>query len=392
MTDIPLPPSPSGQTKKEKKAAAKLLRKGKNVPLPQSDDADLIVQHPEQDSAPLEMESTSIFVGGPGAETAQDADGDLMALGPKDTSDAAAGYVPKVDQPETEGSSDEPWPFIVHPFQQDSLILYERVAAFNHFERTVKTDRREWDEGPRAPCELCGRKHGPPCGTPGQLAALRSALLEGKQLRKEWSEQGAQPLGLPHEEMLEGEVHMLDSHRGLTSTTAKTAFCGICAKYHPGGRKGCTVPFCTKGCNRNHQPWVACGAAEQRFALVNKHRNGGKGRSEEPAPAPSTAKATRGLDTDKFGIFYDSIGDDPTVVRDAAGLFKGLSKKRAAEESAEQAGSNKKGKKKAGGEGSCQYPKPTPKGPDGPDDKGKGKAKPKRGGASRLNGSIFSHR
>ncbi|CAN9371225.1 unnamed protein product [Alternaria alternata] len=411
MNDNPLPPSPSGQTKKGRKADAKILRKAKKVALPQSDDADLIVH--EQDSAPLGLESTSTFVGFPVAHEAQEANDDLMALEPKDategtaghelkvadgetmavesmvTSEAAAGHVPKVDQ---RGTENEPWPFILHPFQDESLILYERLAAFGHFERGVKASRREWENGPKTPCERCDKKHPPPCGTRSQLRALKEALDQGKQLRKDWEAQRARPLTLPHGEMLAGEVLMSHSPRGLTSY-AKTAFCSLCAKFHPGGGKECNVPFCTKGCNLNHQKKESCGDAVKRFALIKKQQDGGEGESEKMSvPAPSAARATDDIDTEKFGAFYDAIGDDPDVVRKAADLFKRLAQKRPAEEPAEKSGSDKKGKKKAGSESSCQNPKPTPKGPPGPDDKGKGKAKPKRGGASSLSGTIFSLR
>jgi hypothetical protein len=389
-----LPPAPSGQSKKEKKAAAKILRKGVNVPLPQSDDADLIVQDHEQGSAPSGEESTSTTAGPPAVHETQVAVGDPMSLEHAENGEATEGHEPKVDQPETV-DPDAPWPFIIHPFQDDSLVLYERVAAFDHFERQVKTGRQEWEEQTeKVPCGNCGKKHPPPCATRAQTASLRSALAEGRQIRKAWDVQGRRPPTEPYKEMLEGEVTMAFSHCGFTTIIAKTAFCSICAKYHPGGARECTAPFCAKGCNLNHPPTEACGAAVKRFANVKHLQGGGDGPSEEKklVPAPSEAKATGGFDKAKFKTFYEAVGDDPDVLKSAAELFQDLTSKRPAEEPAVKPGSNKKGKKKqkAGGESSCQDPKPAPKGPKGPD--GKGKAKAKRGGASSLNGTAFSLR
>ncbi|KAH6868715.1 hypothetical protein BKA58DRAFT_317803 [Alternaria rosae] len=389
-----LPPSPSGpfNNKKAKKASAKILRKAVNAPLPQSDDADLIVH--EQSSNPSGEESLSTTSGPLAVHETQEASGDLMVLEPEEDRDATAGHEPKVDERET-AIPDAPWPFMIHPFQDDSLILYERVAAFDHFERTVKADRKQWEEE-KAPCGSCGKRHPPPCATRSHLAAIKGAMAEGRQLRKEWDVQGRRPLGEPQGEMLKREVKMANSHQGLTTpaVAAKTAFCSTCAKYHPGGAKECTVPFCTKGCSLNHPLGEACGAAVKRFANIKRLHGGGDGPSEEKksVPAPSKAMATGGFDTAKFKAFYDAIGDDPDVAKSSGELFKALATKRPAEEPAAKPSSNKKGKKKqkAGGESSCQVPKPAPKEPEGSDDKGKAKAK--KGGVSTLTGTVFSHR
>ena len=158
----------------------------------------------------------------------------------------------------------------------------------------MKASRREWENGPKTPCERCDKKHPPPCGTRSQLRALKEALDQGKQLRKDWEAQRARPLTLPHGEILAGEVLMSHSPRGLTSY-AKTAFCSLCAKFHPGGGKECNVPFCTKGCNLNHQKKESCGDAVKRFALIKKQQDGGEGESEKMSvPAPSAARATDG--------------------------------------------------------------------------------------------------
>jgi hypothetical protein len=390
-----LPPAPVLRTRKEQTAARKLQRKAANVPLPQLVDADLSDHSMEEVElsgvhATQSVQAEPIPPHVPGTEEPQNNDwvtaGDYMSF--------------------TEYQSPVPYwglpPGTPYRFQDPSLTLQERVSVFNHFAAQVKATTAEWNkiEGEKPECIVCGKKHPPPCMSPEELRALGAVFKEGKKLRAEFVSAKMGPPTLPKEEMLDGEVVMRMSSFGFTEWKSKTAFCKLCAKWHPGGAKECTAPFCTKGCNLNHQPLEGCGQARKRFQQLNLIKDeDGEGEEDEekqPAPAPREATAAGGISTAKFGAFLNSIDDDPHVINMAGRLFSDMvtSRKRPAEESVDKTGSKTSKKGKTGGGKSCQDPKPPPKGPNGPGGRGGRGGKGGRGGrgASSLNGSVYSVR
>jgi hypothetical protein len=315
------------------------------------------------------------------------------------TSEATEGHEPEVAETEAEMVDVEPTRYTFGLFQDESLTLQERVSAFNHYEWKVKTARRQWNEADvKSTCTECGKQHPPPCMAKEQIGSHAVAIKEGRALRAEFSAKNSHPT-LPLEEMLDGEVVMAHSSAfGFFAQKAKSALCRLCAKWHPGGQKECTTPFCTKGCNLNHLPWEPCGKAVKRFRdfglLEGDGEEGEKEEKKKPEPAPSQAKATGGTDTGKFSAFFDHLPDDPNVMGAAASLFSDMVRqKRPAEESAEKLDSTteKKKKKTAGSGNTCQDTKPPPKGPKGSGGRGGRGGKGGRG-ASSLIGSIYSAR
>ncbi|KAH7071921.1 hypothetical protein BKA63DRAFT_567850 [Paraphoma chrysanthemicola] len=345
------PPLPAGQTKKDKKKARKELRKAANVPLPQSDDADLIVQNSEQDPPLRGEEPVSNQAGPSGLQEAQMVDADTSA--PVETqvsepaSEAAEDHESEAAEPATSMEVDAPAP-PWFPFRDTSLSLQERVSYFNRWSAELKALRKQWHEDGRPDCESCGGKHVPPCLNKEEQTLFKVISDEGKDLRAEFSAMKT-ALRLPIEEMLEGEAVMGRSNNGFTEWKDKATLCKLCARWHVGAKNGCSAPFCTKGCGLNHFPTEACGAAVKRFKNLKLMPGGGEGEEEEekPKPAPSPAMASGSLN-ETFAGFLAALPNDPDVLRGAAGLYSNMIRKRPAEqdESPEKADSDTKREKK----------------------------------------------
>jgi hypothetical protein len=375
---------------------AEAQREAAAVPLPQSDDADLIVQDHWRVFALWGKAPGSIPAEPSGFHETQMVEGDAMSSAVPWTqelgyhSEVSAGHAPKAAELNSEMELDVP-SGMIHPFQDESLTLAERVSAFNRFDWEVRTPWKEWAKikGEKPKCTECERKHPPPCMTRAQHAALRAVLKEGKRLRDEFNSAKLGPPRLPHAEMLATEVVMAGSKNGVTQWKPKSTLCRLCAKWHPGGAKECQTPFCTKGCGLNHLPREACREAVKRFEnlklVQGKDGEGEWEEREKPTPAPSRARATGAIDLAKFGTFLNSLPDDPDVMKAAGELFSTMNRKRSTEKSAENADSDKKKeeKKTTGGGSSCRNMKPMPKGPNGPGGKG-GK------GTRGLSGSVYS--
>lgn len=364
-------------------------------PVPQSGDADLIAPTYVQ-TLLLWLEENRNRADPSGAHVAQTAEastssapvpetGESGDAEDEDTSKWMVLYVPRPDVlPDG----------LIHPFQDTSLTLLERVSAFNHWEAQVRAANLAWWNGGRPLCAVCGKKHPPPCRTPEYRAAMAAANTQGRQLRAELNSARMRAPTLRHDEMLAGEIVMGGSRNGITEWKAKSTMCKTCAKWHSGGAEACTAPFCTQGCGLNHMPKEACGEVRKRFINLKliEAGDGGEGKTEKKksVPAPSQATATGSTNTTRFGVFLDSVGDDPNVIRAAGELFLAMCRKRSAEESAAEADSGKKKKdekkkKKTGGGNSCKDKDPSPKGPNGPGGKG--------GGASRgFAGGVYGRR
>ncbi|KAH7128700.1 hypothetical protein B0J11DRAFT_431623 [Dendryphion nanum] len=266
------------------------------------------------------------------------------------------------------------------PFLNGSLSLKDRVDEFNRFQESYSAAAREWHSNPeKQPCSGCGLRHPPPCMTQEQRLAHRAALKEGKKLRAEWySAKKPRPAPPP--------ASPANAARPVNDRL-RHVLCPQCANYHAGGAAACRTPSC-HACGRHHGRKEACSAAEERFRRRNLIPHEGAGRRDEREPA------TGGFDSDLFGRLLGLMGNTPKDMQLAKDLFSNMSRKRSAdepaEESAEKADSEEQKKKSkksdnTGGTNSCQTMKPPPKGPDGPDDEG-GK------GARRLSGTVYSLR
>ncbi|KAH7371381.1 hypothetical protein BKA66DRAFT_444093 [Pyrenochaeta sp. MPI-SDFR-AT-0127] len=405
-----LPSEPVGQNKKKSIRERKLLRKAVKIPLPQSDDADLILHNCEQDVAPPGAMPVSKCANPSGPQETQIVYGEsrFSAVHPtqesEDRSEEAAGYISNAIELASEMEVEEvPSRTFYHPFQDESLSLLERVSAFNRFEWELKAPLLQWrkTEGEKPTCMECGEKHPLPCRSQAERGRLAYAFKEGKKLRAELFSVNMGPPTLPHREMLETlgpngskEIHMGGSFNGFTTMSSKPVFCRICARRHPGGAKECKTPFCTKGCNLNHPPPEPCAAAIKRFKSrmpaeakdgeEKEKERAWKKEEETPMPVPTPAETGFGSEFGKFGTFFHSM-------EKAAGeLFAGMTPKRPAPEPAEKPGSEhkkrrKRRKKRTGGGNSCQNTEPAPQGPKGPSGDG-------GQGAQSAFGSVYSIR
>ncbi|KAE8854147.1 hypothetical protein HRS9122_01139 [Pyrenophora teres f. teres] len=359
MDNIALPPSPSGQTKQAKKQAKKCQRKAVNVPLPEGDDVDLIEVSESNSSAPPGVQEPPVDDGSarqpvsPQTQlpvrldeaSADHVPADAESCTPIKVEHGASfekKLPPVVDQrielrhgasyvipplvPMVEDMAAPTNPFLHDQFTNEYYTLTERVNMFNRFEQSLADRAKPYHDtvGEKPTCDRCGRKHPPPCLSKADIAVLKSLRAEGRRLRAEFSAAGSDVPKMPKNEMLEDELPMAScpAHGFTQAEKRNIPLCRTCAKFHPGGGKECTAPFCPKGCDLNHKPGESCSSAIKRFKNLDVYRGNGEGHGDKeksaPAPAPSDTMDTREDDA-KFSSFYSALPNDPLVLQ-AAGV------------------------------------------------------------------------